>query len=221
MHYEQRWLDLAPGLFEGVHLLRDPAYNVGHWNLPERVIAVEGDTVLVDGGPCRVFRFSGYSPDQPFTVTRYNGRLTWDSVGPARAVFERFRAALEAAGFHDAKHWPYAYGTFDNGAPVPDAARSLYLECGDGVERFGDPLQAGAPTSYFRWLNQCGACTPGIRKPTRLWQAIHRARPDLQAAFPDVLGVDREAFLTWIAHGGVHEHRIAPDFPAACTGTAL
>ena len=38
MHYEQRWLDLVPGLFGDVHVLRDPAYNVGHWNLPDRAV---------------------------------------------------------------------------------------------------------------------------------------------------------------------------------------
>ena len=40
MHYEQRWLDLVPAFFEGAHVLRDPAFNVAHWNLPERSIAI-------------------------------------------------------------------------------------------------------------------------------------------------------------------------------------
>jgi hypothetical protein len=39
MHYEQRWVDLVPALFDDVHVLRDTAYNVGHWNLPERAVS--------------------------------------------------------------------------------------------------------------------------------------------------------------------------------------
>jgi hypothetical protein len=39
MHYEQRWLDLVPAFFEDFHILRDPGFNVGHWNLPERECA--------------------------------------------------------------------------------------------------------------------------------------------------------------------------------------
>ncbi len=33
MHFEQRWLDLAPGYFEETHMIRDAGCNVGHWNL--------------------------------------------------------------------------------------------------------------------------------------------------------------------------------------------
>lgn len=29
---DQRWCDLAPAFFEGVHVLRDPGYNVASWN---------------------------------------------------------------------------------------------------------------------------------------------------------------------------------------------
>ena len=127
LHYEQRWLDLVPACFGDVHILRDPAYNVGHWNLPERRITHRGEIVLVDGEPCRVFRFSGYSPDEPLAVSRYSSRLTLDNVGPARIVVDRFRLALEAAGYHETKGWPYAYAVFDNGVPIPEMARTIYF----------------------------------------------------------------------------------------------
>jgi hypothetical protein len=204
MHYEQRWLDLVPAFFEDVHIVRDPAYNVGHWNLPERRIE-----------PCRVFRFSGYSPDKPEAVTRYSSRLTLENVGPAAAVFERFRLELEATGYSETKSWPYAYGAFDNGVPIPDLARNLYGSLGDGAPRFGDPFQVNTPHSYFRWLNQNIDDRAG--KPTgvsRLWEAVYRGRPDLQAAFPDLFGVNRAAFLEWTAKHGLPEYHIPDCFLA-------
>ncbi|MCM3879205.1 MAG: hypothetical protein ND807_03765 [Vicinamibacterales bacterium] len=215
MHYEQRWLDLVPALFEDVHIVRDPAYNVGHWNLPERRVVIRGEAVLVDDEPCRVFRFSGYSPDEPAAVTRYSSRLTLENVGPAREVFERFRLELEAAGFHGTKAWPYAYGAFDNGVPIPDLARNLFLSLGDGATRFGDPFHANAPHSYFRWLNQSLDDRSG--KPTgisRLWESVYRARPDLQIAFPDLFGAHRNAFLGWTAEHGLLEYHISDRFLA-------
>jgi hypothetical protein len=212
MHYEQRWLDLVPALFEDVHVLRDPRYNVGHWNLPERDVDIREDAVYVDGEPCRLFRFSGYSPDDPESVTKYSHRLTWSNVGAARVVFERFRLALEAAGYHETKGWPYAYGAFDNGVPVPDIARAIYLELGDGVERFGDPLHTAPQHSYFRWLNESVDDSRGSASVTRLWQAVYRARPDLQTALPDVLGANRTAFLDWTALYGIQEHHISDRF---------
>ena len=215
IHYEQRWLDLVPAFFEEVQVLRDPAYNVGHWNLPDRVVAIREDTVLVDGEPCRFFRFSGYSPDAPMSVTKYSSRLTWDNVGPARILFDRFRAALESQGYHETKSWRYAYGAFDNGVPVPDIARSLYIELGDAVESRGDPLRTAPPNSYFHWLNESvDSQAMGTGQVTRLWQAVYRARPDLKIAFPDVLGADRDAFLNWTGQSGVHEHRISDRFLA-------
>lgn len=213
MHYEQRWLDLVPALFEHVDIVRDTAYNVGHWNLPERAVHVHEDRVHVDGEPCRLFRFSGYSPDDPSSMTRYSHRLTRENVGPAGIVFDRFRIALEDAGYHDTKGWPYAYGSFDNGVPIPDVARSLYLELGDVVERFGDPFRSAARHSFFSWLNESVEDQQSeSQKVTRLWQAVYRSRPDLQRAFPDILGADRNAFLDWTAQSGVREHAVSDRF---------
>jgi hypothetical protein len=213
MHYEQRWLDLVPALFGDAHVLRDPSYNVGHWNLPDRALTVDGDRVLVHGEPCRVFRFSGYDFERPAAVTRYSGRLTIENVGPARTLFERFHAALERHGYAETTAWPYAYGTFDNGVPVPEIARSLFAEMGEVAGRFGDPLQTG-PGSFYEWLNQSAANEPARADTvSRLWHSVYRARPDLQIAFPDVYGADRQAFLSWTSRG-CREHDVSDHFLA-------
>lgn len=212
MHYEQRWLDLAPTLFAGVHILRDPTYNIGHWSLPDRAITVEDETVLVDGRPCRLFRFSGYDPARPEWITKYSQRLTTDTVGPASFVFDRFRSALFDEGFRETSTWPYAYGAFDDGVPVPDISRDVYLKMSD-TERFGDPLRTDGANSFARWLNE-GVDGPAPREDTvtRLWRAVYDARPDVRRAFPDILGSDRQAFLQWTVHFGAAEHRVSREF---------
>ena len=213
MHYEQRWLDLVPGQFGDVLVLRDPAYNVGHWNLPDRVITIVDDVVLVAGKRCRLFRFSGYDPERPSAITRYSSRLSLDTAGAARQVFERFHLALERHGYWETKQWPYAYGHFDNGVPVPDLARSLFVDLTDGLERFGDPLRSG-PGSYFEWLNQSVDNAAGHAAVTRFWHAVYQRRVDLQRAFPDLHGADRAAFRTWTAQYGISEHDVAEQFLA-------
>lgn len=220
MHYEQRWLDLVPGMFDGVHVLRDPAYNVAHWNLPDRVVTVAGDRVLVNGEPCRLFRFSGYDVETPDRPTRYSTRLTAENIGPARLVFDRWRGALVRHGYHTTREWPYAYAAFDNGVPVPDVARSMLRELDDDTAaRFGDPMRTG-PGSYYEWLRQpADGSSSGPDAVSRLWHAVHRARPDLQSAFPDWAGADREAFLAWTVQSGLREHDVpacfADGIPAA------
>jgi hypothetical protein len=199
MHYEQRWLDLAPVFFEGVCVLRDPGANIGHWNLPER-----------SAEEPRLLRFSGFDPERPDQVTRYSNRLSMSELGPTAKVFADYAAALQGAGWREAQGWPYAYGSFANGIPIPDLARQLYVRLGDAVERFGDPFQTG-PGSYFDWLNEG---IDGAGSPTRLWTEVYAARPDLQLAFPDLADRDRDAFMAWTAERGVEEHQIPTVFAA-------
>lgn len=190
MHYEQRWLDLAPVFFADVCIDRDPGSNIGHWNLPERTATAP-----------RVLRFSGFDPERPEQVTRYSARLSMSDLGPLASAFATYAEALIDAGWREAQDWPYAYGSFDNGVPIPDVARELYRGLGEAATRFDDPFRTGAG-SYFAWLNQASD------GPTPLWRHVYGIRPDLQDAFPDLAGADGDAFAAWVAEQGVEEHGV-------------
>jgi hypothetical protein len=208
-HFEQRWLDLVPAYFEGVEVVRDPGANVGHWNLPERCVELRGEAWFVDGRPLRLFRFSGYDPERPLEVTRHSRRLTVPALGPAAAIFERYRRALDSAGWAETRHWPYAYGRFDDGVEIPQVAREVLRELGDGAARFGDPFATGGASSFRDFLEEpVDAPAEPRRRITRLWDAIYRRRPDVRQAFPDLPGADRDAFLAWTASSGLAEHGV-------------
>ncbi len=207
LHYEQRWLDHVPALFDGVHVLKDVGVNVGHWNMRERQVQVAGDTVLVDGVPGSVVRFSGYEPERPERATKYQDHPTIAEIGGAAAVFERYRAELLAAGHHAAAAAPYAYGCFADGVPIPALARELHRELGPGAEAFGDPFVPG-PGTFRAWL-EAPIGTGAAPSISRLWDAVWRRRADLQAAFPDHLGADGHAFSAWRESFGRDEHQIA------------
>jgi hypothetical protein len=196
LHYDQRWLDLVPSYFDDVGILRDPAYNVAHWNLPERAST-----------PCRLFHFSGYEPDRPHLVTRYSDRLGMTGIGEQATHFIRYQQALEDAGWRESRAWPYAYDRWDNGVRIPGVARRLYGDLGSQVDRFGDPF-ATTLGSYFAWLN---AAVDGDRGLTNLLAAVYAQRPDVQAAFPDPRGADLDAFRTWALSAGAAEHAIPAD----------
>lgn len=109
LHFEQRWLDLAPGLLDGVAVVRDPGVNVGHWHLPERQVRVEGETIWADGSLCRLFRFSGFDMEHPEKATRYFDRLRMERMGDAAQVFRRYREELEAAGYWEILQGRYSW----------------------------------------------------------------------------------------------------------------
>ena len=99
MFYDQRWLDLVPGLFAGVAVLRDPAYDTAYWNVAQRSLA-----------DCRLVHFSGFDAAGPAPVTRWAPELGLEAMGEFAPLFSTYRAALEAHGLHEAAGWRYAYG---------------------------------------------------------------------------------------------------------------
>jgi hypothetical protein len=58
---DQKWMNLAPYLFESVHILLDRAYNVATWNTKGRTIdRTENSIWTVNGRPLRFYHFSGF-----------------------------------------------------------------------------------------------------------------------------------------------------------------
>jgi hypothetical protein len=100
--YDQRWLDLAPGLFDDVHIHRDPAVNVGHWDLPERLHGMSA--------PPRLVHFSGFDPTTPEVLSWHAGRLAVGEPHELAPLAVRYAEALESAGHREIRTWPYAYG---------------------------------------------------------------------------------------------------------------
>ena len=204
MFVDQRWIDLVPGLFDGVHILREPEYNVAYWNLHSRSVEFSDGRLTVNGEPCRFFHFSGFDPNEISAISKHQNRLTIDRVGSLAGLFEYYRDLLWSNGYRDTRQWPYAFGCFSNGMTIPDVARVMYRALGQDCGRFGDPFSAEGPHTFFTWLQESvdGEREPG-RAITRLWYEIYLGRPDLQRAYPDVLGRDREDFLMMVASAKV------------------
>jgi len=118
---DQRWLDLVPALFEGVHILRDPTYNVAPWNLSQRSIASAESGFAVAGAPLTFFHFAGYSPAKPDELSSYSAPGTRPALVPPMltSLFARYQAALFAAGYESCRHWEPAYERFRDGTPIP------------------------------------------------------------------------------------------------------
>lgn len=222
MHFEQRWLDLVPAYFEDVHLVRDPGFNLGHWNLSEREVRITAGGLTAGGSPLRFMRFSGFEPEQADAVTRYNERLNMGDIGPGAELFRRYAMLLAEAGYQETSQWPYSYTHFDNGVTIPIVARQLYRELGEATEAFGDPFEATGSASFFNWLRQPvergsigSSANEGmdkVRNVSHLWQGVYDRRPDVREAFPDLTGSGCGAFLDWAESYGMNEHGIPEEF---------
>lgn len=207
---DQKWMDLIPGFYDDVFILREPGYNVAYWNYHCRNITSEGGKFFVNGKPSYFFHFSGFDPENYQPVSKHQNRFTLNDLKSAKPAFELYSDKVLANGWSKTKKWPYYYGAFDNGVKIPDLARRVYLDMGDAVKKFGNPFSTSGENSFYNWLNE-----PVDKKSpafTRLFYSIYLKNPDLQKAYPDVKGAHLKPFLVWVAVNGKKDYRLDNSF---------
>jgi len=145
---DQKYFDLAPALFDGVEVLRDPGCHVASWNLSRREIEIGADgRILVNGRhPLKFFHFASASGDGEFMTERYAKRR----LAPYE-LWAYYKRELAASGAPPGAGAPWAYSRFDDGAPIAYPARRLYRGDPELCARFPDPFAAG-PDSYHAFL---------------------------------------------------------------------
>ena len=144
---DQRYIDLVPGLFDGVHVLRDPGCNVASWNLSTRRVTAAADgALLVNGSTLRFFHFTKVGGIGDVMLERYGG----DQV-EVHELLAWYRRRLDRhAGRGAGQDWHY--GRFSNGVPIPRGARRLYRTRPDLVAHFAAPFDADGADTYHGWL---------------------------------------------------------------------
>jgi len=199
---DQRWMDLAPGLFPDVAILRHEGYNTAYWNLEHRQVRFVDGRATVNDQPLRFFHFSGFDPAFPGLVSKHYVALSIDRVGEARRLFEGYGTALLAAGYASFKDAPYSYGTFDDGTRVPNIARVTYRDSGTLQSACGeDPF---AHAELFRNLDDADPEPIAAKLRVRSYAVLSRARP-LVALIPrGVRSAMRDLLL-------IGRRRAAPD----------
>jgi hypothetical protein len=150
---DQKWINLLPGYFDDLHILRDPGYNVAYWNLSNRKITADGDQILVNGCPLKFFHFSGLDIDKLEGISKYQDRYTLQELPEIRPLFNKYREALLAANYLNTRAWPYSFDYFDNGEKITSAIRKIYadLDADNQADKFGNPFLTGT-SSFYQWL---------------------------------------------------------------------
>lgn len=212
-HGDQRWLDLVPSYFDHL-VLRDPTYNVAYWNLHERPLRWDGRRLSVEGaGPVRFFHFSGLSPDEPWTLSRYAGpeaRVVLREHPVVGRASRRYLERLEAAGLAHDRTLPYRFATTAAGTTIDTRARRVFR----AAQLAADDGSADPPPSPF---DASGAFEAWLRAPDdgrTTGRYLRRAWEEsayLQALFADVDGADHERFLRWAHLHGERTASLVPD----------
>jgi hypothetical protein len=146
---DQRWMDLAPALFAGLEIVRDPEYNVCTWNLSHRRVSGAPDSGwLVNGRPMVFYHFSGIDSGAQEIMLRKYGQ----GMPALFQLREWYLDQCRRAGQAECSRLPWSFGCYDDGELIRDAERRLYRLREDLQTAFPDPFYtAEAERSYRHW----------------------------------------------------------------------
>ena len=205
---DQRWIDLAVPIFSP-HIEPSPAYNVAYWNLDQRSLHCEGNTLFVGDEPLRFFHFSGFDPDFPYWLTKYHASpRTLMSARPelmrlCQDYAEDVRTSTPA-GEATSYGWSEAFPGYSLSPPVRQMFRDelLLYDRGEGP-RPPSPFVPAEVCEFRDWLMELRPDQP--RRIPRYLSAIFDERGDIRKAFPEVERGRNKRFDEWVARSGVGE----------------
>jgi glycosyltransferase involved in cell wall biosynthesis len=178
---DQSWIDLVPGLFDQVCILRNPGYNIAYWNIAQRIVKHgPGGDWTVDGHPLAFFHFSGFNPLSPDNFSKHQNRFTLSNLGPAEILAREYASTLIDNGARMFTRLPYGFSTFADGTTIPDTFRRVYLKNDILRTRMGDD-----PFAYSEFLVEAaeGQGVVSIMPITWTMHSLYSRRTDLQANF--------------------------------------
>ncbi len=210
---DQKWIDLVPGMYAGVDIVRDPGWNVAYWNLNHRAVARDdAGRTTVDGRPLLFFHYSGFAPGAKL-FSKHQDRFTMEGLPAAvGALADDYAADLLRNGFESCRSSPYAFARLPSGTLIPDLARRAYREGFPWEEPHPDLWTTEGEAFIVDWLDR--PAPEHGRQPwiTRLAAALYRQRPDLQAAFPDIGNKHGRAYAHWFVEQADTQERLPSAF---------
>lgn len=190
---DQRYVDLVPGLFDHVGILRHDGYNVAYWNLATRRVESGPEEISVNGLPLRFFHFSGFDPRVPGDISKHQTRVSMQESPALASVFADYADRLVAAGFDETCRIPYGFAESAGGRRLTRSVRRVYRAAvSDGFS--GSLFDDGDDAAFAELLREPDRETGRVPQGyAYLWLATS----ELHEQFPDPLYNDRSRFLNW------------------------
>jgi hypothetical protein len=144
---DQRWCDHVPALFDAVHILRDPGYNVASWNISRRTVSIRHDgEIYVNEVPLRFWHFTKLGPLGDLMTKKYAG-----ANFQVHEIWRWYRQQVAAARLVGCPKGYWSYSHFADGAAIRKPVRLFYRGRRDLQAAFQDPFASGAG-SFQSWL---------------------------------------------------------------------
>ena len=158
---DQKWIDLVPGGFSNVGVLRHRGYNCAYWNLGERAIGEENCAFMVGTDPLRFFHFSGYEGGDK--LSRHS-EIAVDALPPTlKKLVREYFTRLQLEGWPAFLPSNYAFDRYTDGSAIEAIDRRAYWKVKDALP-LGDPFSSSLLGDFLHLYRACDgdvtrACT--------------------------------------------------------------
>jgi hypothetical protein len=205
---DQKWLELAPSICEGVAVLRHPGYNFAYWNAHERPLRCLGGVWTAADHPLRFIHYSRWDLRQQ-DAEQYLSRFFVAEYRPFAGLFAEYRQKVDAESLACEPIAEIATAP----ATVPQLIRGAYA-------RHGSAIDGGAASVLAHAVAVLNAPSPLHRDEpdlaelpiTILYDEIWRHHADLRDRFTIARRAGRIAYLRWLIETGATELAIPKAF---------
>ncbi len=141
MYVDQRPLDLVPGLFDGVKIVRRTGFHMAYWNLHEDRLFMDGDVYRLGcGNTLSLFHFSGINPDDPDVLSKYVDPSNMVDCSTVRTLVTNYLDDLRACGRLHYGRLPYGFSQLSDGTEIVDAWREAIRMDHEALLDIEDPF---------------------------------------------------------------------------------
>lgn len=120
---DQKWINLVPGMFNGVYISKHLGLNVAYWNFHEREIIKD---TINNKFPLIFFHFSGITLDDINLISKYQNRFTLSTREDLRKLFEIYSEKVKINKNKFIKNIPYKFNSYPSGMSISLLARKIY-----------------------------------------------------------------------------------------------
>jgi len=168
---DQKWMNLAPGLFDSIAILRDPGCNMAYWNLHERRLDQTSGGYRVLSGVENVqlcfFHFSGVVLEDREMLSKNTNRFTLAERPDLKSLFEDYKGQVLSNRKEAVDALPYGFDRFSDGVLVTRLARRIYAR--NALRWTGkDPFDASGKFAAF--AKGLGLVAGKVAAPKSTWK---------------------------------------------------
>jgi hypothetical protein len=146
---DQKWMNLAPCLFDKVEQCRDHGCNMAYWNLHERSLTNENSEYIVNGiYKLRFFHFSGVDINRAEVLSKYSDRFDLQGRKDLADLFATYKSTVAENRNGTLDAIPFGFDFFENGVAVTRMARRIYAAC---EKEFLDENPFSVSSRFYRF----------------------------------------------------------------------